>query len=132
MTDSYIQLPTDGTGKKTRSNLLDIDGVSMHQQVVQIADSAGTAVDFSTSAKQDDIISVILNQGSYYIEAMSYGSNGMIEYLGRAVPGSLKSVAAWQIKKFTYDGQNLTDTGFADGDILFDNIWNNRAGYDYK
>ena|SRR3990167_745987 len=60
------------------------------------------------------------------------GSNNLI-YSGLASPGSSKAVAVWQIKKYTYDGSsNLTDIQYADGNLEYDNIWNNRASGSYS
>ena len=53
-------------------------------------------------------------------------------YLGLATPGTLTSVALWQIRKLTFDGQNdVTAIQYADGDPNFDNIWDDRAGDSY-
>jgi hypothetical protein len=50
MVESYIQLPEDGIGKKTRSNLLTLGSEDVHQQIVQLADENGDPVVFSTGA----------------------------------------------------------------------------------
>ena len=58
------------------------------------------------------------------------GSN--VVYLGKAKPGKSESDAFWQIMKFTYSGDNVTQIDFADGNDNFDNIWDNRTGYSYS
>jgi YD repeat-containing protein len=66
-------------------------------------------------------------------QALAYDSNGKLIYQGLAKPGSSKSAAVWQIRKFTYDAdQNLTDIQWADGDLEFNNIWDDRATLSYS
>lgn len=68
-----------------------------------------------------------------FISALAYdGSNNLI-YSGKALTGSSKATACWQIKKYTYDGSsNLTDIQFCDGNNNFDNVWNDRVSYSYS
>jgi hypothetical protein len=69
----------------------------------------------------------------YYTEAVAYDANGNIQYKGWAAPGTAKASAGWRIMKITYDGsQNITDKQWADGDLQFNNIWNNREGLSYS
>lgn len=48
MSESFIQLPTDGSGKKTRTNLIG----DVHQQITQVHDSTGNEVSFATAENQ--------------------------------------------------------------------------------
>ena len=62
------------------------------------------------------------------IQAFDYDGSGNLIYQGQATPGSSKSAAVWKISKLIYNGSNqLIDVLLADGDILENNIWNNRA-----
>lgn len=57
----------------------------------------------------------------------------VVEYIGIASPGTLKSQTGWQITKFIYDpttGQ-ATDQLWADGSDAFDKIWNSYSSYTY-
>jgi len=77
-------------------------------------------------------ISVIDMTDNYTI-ALAYDGSGNLEYQGKAMIGSAKGSALWQIKKMIYDGSgNLTDVQWADGNDAFDNIWDNRAGLSYS
>ena len=68
-----------------------------------------------------------------FTKSLDYDGNGNMIYLGRAVQGTEKSVSAWQIIQFTYDGNNrLTDVKWCDGNTQFDNIWDNRASLSYS
>jgi hypothetical protein len=55
-----------------------------------------------------------------------------IIYRGRALPGTLESVAAWRIERITIAADGDVETLFADGDDLFNNIWTNRASLSYS
>ena len=54
------------------------------------------------------------------------GSNNLI-YLGKARPDSGNAEAKWMIAKFTYTGTNMITKRLADGNILQDNVWDDRA-----
>jgi hypothetical protein len=60
-----------------------------------------------------------------------YDGSGNPIYCGRALVGTAKSAAAWQIKKFTFTGSNLTDIQFAGNDASFSKVWNSRLSYSY-
>ena len=67
------------------------------------------------------------------IQALDYDGSGNMIYQGTADPGTAKSAAGWRIAKFTYDGSgNLTDIQLADGDLNYDNVWNDRASLSYS
>lgn len=66
-----------------------------------------------------------------YTIKMEYSGESPI-YIGKASPGTATSSAAWQIQKLTYSGSNITDIQWADGDISFDNIWDNRDSLSYS
>jgi hypothetical protein len=51
-------------------------------------------------------------------------------YIGRAAIGSATSSAVWRIKKIVVSG-TVTSILWADGDMNFDNIWDNRTTLTY-
>lgn len=67
-----------------------------------------------------------------FIEAFAYNESGMIEYSGKASPGSSKGATLWQIKKYVYSGTNVVDILFADGNTNFDNEWDERENLEYS
>jgi hypothetical protein len=67
-----------------------------------------------------------------FITTIAYDSDNKIEFIGTAEPGSSKGDAVWKISKMTYDGDNLIDIQFADGDLAYDNIWDNRESLSYS
>lgn len=68
----------------------------------------------------------------YLIQQISYTAQGLVEYIGFAKPGTSTSSASWQIKKMVYSGTNVISILFADGDLNFDNVWDNRASLSYS
>lgn len=67
-----------------------------------------------------------------FITAISYTAGGKTEFIGKAEPGSNKGSAAWKITKFTYTKDNLTDIQYADGNLIYDNIWDDRESLSYS
>ena len=51
-------------------------------------------------------------------------------YIGKALPGELKSSAVWAIQKVTATGQDLSIT-WADGNSQYNKVWDSRASYSY-
>lgn len=54
-----------------------------------------------------------------------------VTYVGKAVAGTAASAASWQISRLTVSGTELI-MEYADGDMLYNNIWNNRASLSYS
>lgn len=52
--------------------------------------------------------------------------SGNITYIGKALIASVGADAVWQMQKLEKVGK-VTSVLFADGDDLFDNVWNDRA-----
>ncbi len=58
-------------------------------------------------------------------------AGGGVTYVGKAVAGSATSGAVWQIQRITESDQDLI-IQWADGNINFDNVWDNRASLSYS
>lgn len=59
---------------------------------------------------------------------IDYDASNNPIYIGRAFKASVASSnASWQIQKLTWVSGNCTNVERADGNDLFDNIWDNRA-----
>jgi hypothetical protein len=58
-------------------------------------------------------------------------ANATVTYVGEAATGSALSGSVWRIKRLTQAGTVLL-TEWADGDGLFNNVWNNRASLTYS
>lgn len=78
-------------------------------------------------------VNVVLER--QFTQRMHNLSNGQVQYLGWADPGSSISDAVWRIQKLIYgDGNTKPPTAviWADGDQNFDNIWDNRTSIEYS
>lgn len=76
---------------------------------------------------------VLLNDGvdmPQYAKEVDFVGESPV-YIGEAVPGSLTSAAVWRIKEITFVGDDST-TLFADGDAIFDNVWDDRLSLSYS
>ena len=56
--------------------------------------------------------------------------SGGTTYVGKAPPGSITSEARWQVSRIVVAGGTTTVT-WADGNLTYDNIWDNRASLTY-
>jgi hypothetical protein len=55
-----------------------------------------------------------------------------VTYVGKALPGALTSAAAWRVTRVTVQSDTDIEILYADGDDLYDNIWDNRASLSYS
>lgn len=63
---------------------------------------------------------------------LDYDSNDNLVYVGLAHVGSSNSQNCWQIAKLYYNSNNdISGMRFANGDKLFDNVWDNRTSLTY-
>lgn len=110
------------------------DGKSFYK-AVQAAFAGGmSTAGLATEAKQDDIITAIEGIGgaTKYVTLIDETTTTDVTYIGKAVPtGSAinTSSSVWQITKI--DESSGTVITYADGDLLFNNIWDNRASLTY-
>lgn len=54
-----------------------------------------------------------------------------VTYVGKALAGSISSNPVWQIQRLTELNGDIT-VEWADGDISFDNTWDDRASLSYS
>jgi hypothetical protein len=57
-------------------------------------------------------------------------ASATVTYLGEAKPGTATTATFWRIRKITVSGA-ITTIAFAEGNDLFDNVWDDRAGLTY-
>jgi hypothetical protein len=91
--------------------------------------------DRSTKVKADILddpleVSVVADVGGSPTYATRLDeASATVTYVGKADIGSATASALWQIQKIdTSSGLVIT---WADGDALFDNVWNDRASLSY-
>jgi len=104
MAESFIRLPADGSGKKTRTRTFSVGGNTVHHSVVEVAS-------FATLLAVDS-------------------GDSTISYIGKALAGTATSASSWQIQKLT-ETANIT-IEYADGNNDFDNIFDNRESLSYS
>lgn len=55
-----------------------------------------------------------------------------LAYVGKRAPGTASSEAAWQIKRLTFNSAGDVTIEVADGNLNYDNVWDNRASLIYS
>jgi hypothetical protein len=65
-----------------------------------------------------------------YTKRIDFISDALL-YKGYADAGTLESASAWRIVKVTIANDDDIVETFADGDVNFDNIWDNRLSLTY-
>ena len=118
------------------------DGNKFYNLMEKVADTGTRAVAMGTTPSFKDSTgtpqrALVDSNGSVktttdvYTVKLEYVGNNPV-YVGKALPGSSVSSAAWQIQKLTYSGNNVTDVQWAGGSSGFAAIWNDRATYSYS
>src|SRR3989344_611106 len=106
------------SGDTARSALVD---AQRHVQV-DVLSSA-----LPSSASTETTLQTIAFGGTQF--ALRLATVGDIDYVGEAAIGKLDSETEWRIKRI--DSTTGTIIKWADGNGLFDNVWDNGAGTDY-
>jgi len=76
---------------------------------------------------------VSVDEYSLYQQRLAYDGDNQLQYLGLALGGAATSATSWQIREFSYDvSNNLVSILLADGNLEFDNIWDDRASLSYS
>ena len=75
----------------------------------------------------DTIIASQIVKQRYAVDS----GDSTICYVGWAVPGVATSISQWMIKRLDESGDDL-NVDFADGNFLFDNIWDDRESLSYS
>ena len=57
-------------------------------------------------------------------------ASATVTYIGQAAPGTATSAASWRIQRMSVSG-TVTTLAYADGDLNFNNIWDNRSSLTY-
>lgn len=101
------------------------------------------AAPLSTSVKRqpdsagDDIATLTLDGKHVQVTAPAAlttrydEASSTIAYVGLAAVGSVSGSAVWRIKRVTTSSGDVT-VEYADGNALFDNVWDQRASLAYS
>lgn len=115
---SLYNIIVTGTIGEDSSAVLNIDG------------ALATFVHLGNNVWAKDLGGGMDNEHDVNIETV-----GLTTYVGMTVkstPATATSAALWAIKRIVYDGTSRFTQTWADGDLNFDNIWDNRAILSYS
>ncbi len=73
---------------------------------------------------------LVIEGNSQY--AIRVDEDGTFTYIGQAEPGSLPSASVWRVKRLDESSDPDITITWADGDDLFDNIWDDRISLSYS
>lgn len=95
--------------------------------------STGTSADVNVT----NVSIPVTQSGSWTVSNPLYAKrydqvDSTTAYLGDATVGSTTSSGVWRIQKLVFGGTGSVTITFADGNINFDNVWDNRASLSYS
>lgn len=116
----------------TQGLVLDIEIGDINTVVAELTTAEGGAGEITIVARAEslegtEVVSVTPDGYATQLDEAS----ATVTYVGKAQPGTATSAATWQIFRMTKSGGDLA-IEYADGDDLFDNVWNNRASLSYS
>jgi hypothetical protein len=133
---NYTPLATDSNG-----NLMVVGSLGGGAEAVQISDGVNSATITDVSGKKSldvNVTDITLNYANDSVTSYSPEYKTIVDeasttitYVGKAVAGSATSASVWQVSKYTVSGNTLVQTT-ADGDFLFNNVFDNRASLTYS
>lgn len=113
------------TDAELRATPVDVAGTVMIDDSTPVAVAVDGTVPVSVAATlntsaQPDLVVEKIDQAS-----------ATVTYIGQAAPGAATSAASWRIQRMSVSG-TVTTMEYADGDLSFNNIWDNRASLSYS
>ena len=84
--------------------------------------------DITLTAATDSVSTVTLQESI----RVDFSSSTAYVYKGFATVGSSDGAAMWKICKISLLDADAGSTRWADGNLLYDNVWDNRASYTYS
>ncbi len=79
----------------------------------------------------DTVAKAALTQGPALATEVDVASS-TVTYVGKAAIGTAGAAALWQIQEITTTAGGSASIKWADGNALYDNIWDNRASLSYS
>jgi len=95
---------------------------------VEVISSPGTATDIVTIGIQGP--TGIPEDEVTYAKRVDFITD-LLLYRGEAVPGTAESASSWRIRKIVIGNDDDVTETWANGDSLFDKIWDNRLSLTY-
>ena len=121
-----VELVSGGlTDAELRATPVDVAGTVLIDDSTPVAVAVDGTVPVSVAATlntsaQPDLVVEKIDQAS-----------ATVTYIGQAAPGTATSAAGWRIQRMSVSG-TITTFEYADGDLSFNNIWDNRASLTYS
>jgi hypothetical protein len=100
---------------------------------VKITNGTGNVINPATEETLQAVEAAIAGLGGAVAYATEVDKTSTVDviYVGDAAIGSVTSGAVWRIQKIDKTGGNVS-IKWADGDDLFNNIWDNRLSITYS
>lgn len=92
-------------------------------------DAGGNNTKVAVTVEQDSLTPLETSSKSYKTIIDEVSKN--LSYVGDALPSTTTSVALWKIRRIQTIG-TVTTVAYADGNSLFDNIWDDRLSLTYS
>ena len=127
MVDGFIRVPPDGKGKKMRTTTTVVDSETVHQEVVQVVNASDAIINPSTETTLAKQLAFNAITTIMYVDEPDANTT----YQGWAVGSTATSAANWMIRRVSKSG-SITSILWADGDQLYNNIWDDRASLSYS
>lgn len=116
------------------SNQPDVDSINTVTGSVTIT-GTGLVTIFTDNSNPNFPIVTISGDDTMVIKPLTTqldDAGAGITFIGEAQPGSLTSSPVWRIRRLDESGDPEIIILFADGNDLFDNIWDNRVSLNYS
>lgn len=112
------------TDAELRATPVDVAGTVSVDDSTPISVAVDGTVPVSVAAILD-----VEQQPPLVVEKIDQAS-ATVTYIGQAAPGTATSAASWRIQRMSVSG-TVTTLAYADGDLNFNNIWDNRSSLTY-
>lgn len=112
-------------GDVASSNPLPVEGTVVIDSSTPVDVAVAGTVPVSVASTLD-----VEQQPSLVVEKIDQAS-ATVTYIGQAAPGTATSAASWRIQRMSVSG-TVTTFEYADGDLNFNNVWDNRAALTYS
>lgn len=127
---SVTSIPHTVEVENTKYYISITEGAIPDQQIKSLDDLiTGTPV--LGSIIEYDGTNWVATMADFEVHSAPDSGNADILYVGKAAPGSADSASVWQIKRVTIVGDSV-HIEWANGDSLFDNVWDNRENLSYS
>lgn len=86
---------------------------------------------FSKAELQQGHFHRALDSSKFLQMNVARDASGNAEYVGWSAPGTPEDETGWLIMKHFYTANDLDKSRIADTSLVFDKVWDSRAGYNY-